>query len=427
LQPVNGLQVKGRASSFYFKGKNERLQKIGQDLQVKYVVEGTVSRAGNTLRITVDLVTAGDETQLWAMKYDRPLDDLLAIRTDVATRVAEALKGKLLGEERQQLAKRGTENAEAYRLYLRGSYLASRGTDENLKQAIECFGQAIAMDPGYALSHAALAGCYYDLDYYTGQPVSQTFPKAQAAALKALELDGTLAEARLVLAAIKFRLSWDWKGAEEEYRRIITLNPNSATAHDRLSSVLFSQRRFAEAATEMKFAQELEPLSPGMNIGLAFCLSYDGKADLGIEILRQQIAQNPSSVQAHNGLGWVYFDQGKWAEAVAAFETVRKLKGSGIWEKASLGCAYARVGRTNEAREILRQLQELPRQGLNYHVSVGAVQHALGDDEAALDSLENALAVHASGLTALNWGILWKELRPHPRAQAILKKMNLVK
>lgn len=427
LQPVNGLQVKGRASSFYFKGRNERLQKIGQELQVNYLVEGTVSRAGNKLRIAVDLVTAADETQLWATSYDRPLDDLLAIRTDVATRVAESLKGKLLGEERQQLAKRGTENAEAYRLYLRGRYLASQGTDENLKQAMECFDRAISMDPAYALAYAALADCYYDLDYYTGQPVRQTFPKAQAAALKALELDGSLAKVRLVLAAIKCRLKWDWKGAEEEYRRAIALNPNSATAHDRLSGVLFSQRRFAEAAAEMKLAQELDPLSPGMNLGLAFCLSYDDKTELSLEILRRQIAQDPSSVHAHNALGWVYYDHGRWSEAVAAFEIVRNLKGSGVWERASLGCAYARVGRTNEAREILRQLQELPRQGLNYHVSVGAVQHALGDDEAALDSMEKALAEQASGLTALNWGVLWEELRPHPRAQAILRKMNLVK
>jgi TolB-like protein/Tfp pilus assembly protein PilF len=427
LQPVNGLKVIGRASSFYFKGKNERLQKIGQDLQVKYLVEGTVSKAGNKLRITADLVTAADESQLWATNYDRPLDDLLAIRTDVATRVAEALKGKLLGEERQQLAKRGTENAEAYRLYLQGRYLWNRRTPEDVKLAIDYLNQALGEDPSYALAYAGLADCYDVLPFYTGLPRRDALPKARAAALKALELDSSLAEPRATLADIKAYLDQDWSGAEAEFRRAIALNPNYATTHLWFANVLDVLCRHEEALAEYRLAQETDPLSRIVNVTLGYELFLNGQADAAIEALRKQIAFDPSFVVAHFYLGGIYSQQGKLSGAVAEFETMHKLDQSGIFALEFLGSVYARVGRTNDAQRILDQMQKLQGQGIDYRVGIARIQYALGDSESALDSLEEGVTERAMGVEGLYCDPIWKALRPHPRAQAILKKMNLVK
>jgi tetratricopeptide (TPR) repeat protein len=312
-------------------------------------------------------------------------------------------------------------------MYLEGRYLWNRRAGESLKQAVERFNQAIALDPHYALAYAGLADCYVVLSEYAGLPARETYPKARAAALKALEFDSTLAEPRAALAYVKALLDWDWVGAEAEFRRAIALNPNYATAHHWLSVMLDSLRRYEEALAEIKRAQEIDPLSPIINANVGFEWMQNGRPDLAIEVLQKQIALDPSFVIAHQHLGYVYFSQGKLSEAIAAFETMHRLEGSGGFGLAHLGLAYARAGRTNEAQKILGRMLELQRQGLDCRVDVALVQHGLGDDEAALVSLEQALAEHSFGLDGLNFDPYWKELRPHPRVQAILKKINLVK
>jgi len=427
LSKIKGLKVPARTSCFAFKGKNEDIQKIGQQLHVSTVLEGSISKVGNQVRVSAQLINIADGFHVWSETYDRALDDLLAIRTDVAARVAEALKGKLLGEESQQLAKRTTENAEAYRLYLHGRYLWNRRTGEDLKQAIEYFNQAIGKDPSYALAYAGLADCYGVLSEYAGLPTRETYPKARAAALKALELDSSLAEPHAALGFIRAFFDWDWSGAEAEFRRAIALNPNYATAHHWFARVLDSLRRHEQALAESKQAQEIDPLSPVINANLGLELYVNGKEDLAIEVLQKQIALDPSFVVAHDGLGLVYLQKGKLSEAVAEFETMHRLDGSGTYGLGDLGLAYARAGRTNDAQRVLDQMLELQRQGLDYRVSLALVQHALGDDERALNSLEKAFEEHASGLEWVNFAPFWKDLCPHPRVQAILKRMNLVK
>jgi serine/threonine-protein kinase len=426
LARVKGLRVPARTSCFKFKGKNEDIRAIGQQLQVGAVLEGSLRKAGNQLRITAELINAADGSRLWSESYDRDMTNIFAVQSDIASRVADALRLQLIGARPRRLTKPATENVEAYRLYLLGRHHLHRATGDDVQQAINCFNQAVAKDPGYARAYFCLAYSYTQLDFTSGQPVAQTYPKAQAAALKALELDPDLAEPHLLLGWINSRMHWDWKGAEEECRRAIALEPNPAEAHALLGGVLFTCRRFDEAVTELKAARELDPLSPDISLNLGFELSYVGQADLGIELLQRQIALDPSLASGHNYLGWVYFDQRRWSEAVAEFEAGRALKGTGVWERSGLGCGYARVGRTNEAQKVLSELLDLSREGLNYYVDIAAVEHALGDDERALDSLERALAEHSSGLSALNCTRFWSDLRAHPRAQAILRKMNLV-
>jgi eukaryotic-like serine/threonine-protein kinase len=425
LTKVKGLRVPGRSSSFAFKGQNAQdiFRKVGAQLQVQTVLEGSVRKAGEKLRITAQLISVADGFHLWSETYDRDMTNIFTIQSEIASRVAEALKVQLLGAAREP-----TQNIEAYKLYLQGRYWWNRRTSEGLKQAIVYFNQAIGKDPGYALAHAGLADCYCVMrDYDVYAKDRQTFPQARAAALKALELDSTLAQARVAMADVKAYLDWDWSGAEVEFRRAIELNPNYATAHQWLGRLLLVMRRPKEALAEIQEALDLDPLSPIINDNLGELLFRNGQTDLGIEVLQKQVARDPSFVVAHGTLAWVYYHQGKLSESIAELETQKRLLGSEINGLGRLAAAHARAGRTSEAQKILGRMQELQRQGIDCRVDIASVQHELGDDEAALDSLEKAAEEHAAGLEYLNCDIGWKDLRPHPRAQAILRKMNLVK
>ena len=430
LANVPGLRVPGRSSSFAFKGKNEDdiFRKVGEQLHVATVLEGSVRKAGNKLRITAQLINVADGFHLWSETYDRDMTDIFTIQSDVAQRVVAVLKIKLLAGTKQQIEKRGTENLEAYQLYLKGRYLWNRRTGEDMRKAIESFNQAIAKDPGYALAYAGLADCYVVLPEYAGLGQRETTPKARAAALKALELDSTLAAPHASLGAVKARFDWDWPGAEAEFRQAIALNANYATARHWLAgNVLEPLGRYDEALAELKQAQELDPLSPIINAELGWILARAGRDDLAIQVLQKQIALDSSFLPAHFILGVAYLWKGKLPEAIAELEAMHRLDGTGTYGLESLGFAYARAGRTNDAQKVLDQLLELQGQGSDRRVGIALVQHGLRDDGRALDSLDTAFAERAFGLERVNYNPVWKDLRPHPRVQAILKKMNLVK
>lgn len=427
LSKIKGLKVPARTSCFAFKGKNEDIQKIGQQLRVRTVLEGSISKVGSQLRVTAKLINIADGFHLWSQTYDRDMQDLLAIRSDIATHVAEELKGQLLGVDKQYLASKGTDNPEAHRLYLQGRYLWNRRTGEDLKQAVEYFNQAIGKDAGYARAYAGLADCYVVLPNYAGLAQSDTMPRARAAALQAMELDNNLVEPHAALASCKAYFDWDWPGAEAEFRRAIGLNPNYATAHHWYANLLEVLGRFDEMVIEIKRARAIDPLSPIINAVMGGMLSVAGKEDLAIENLRKQIALDPSFVPAHNSLGVVYLRKGKFADGIAELETAHRLDGGRTFALGTLGFAYARSGRAAEARKALEQLVEFQRQGYDTRLDTALVQHGLGEDESALATLEKAIEEKVGGLEYLNADPFWKALRSHPRAQAILKRMNLVK
>ena len=418
----------GRSSSFAFKGKTEQdiFRIVGEQLHVQSVLEGSVRKAGNQLRITAKLINVTDGFHVWSETYDRDMTNIFAIQSDIAARVAEALKVQLLGAVAAQ--KKPTENIEAYKLYLQGRQLWNRRSGEALKQAIKYFEEAIGKDPGYALAHAGLADCYVLLPEYAGMPSGEAMPEARAAAMKALELDSSLAEPHATLAFVKALHDWDWPGAEAEFRQAIAMNPHYATAHHWFSAAaLWPQRRFDEALAEMQRAQELDPLSPIINVNVGELLNDVGKSEMGIQALQKQIAFDPLFLRARSILGAVYYSTGRMPEAVAELESMHRLDGSGTFRLDVLGFVYARAGRTTDAQKILVQLQELQRQGLDHRSGIALVQHGLGDDDGAVASLEQALEEKATMLRTVNSRPLWKDLRPHPRVQAILKRMNLVK
>ena len=426
LVKAKDLRVPGRSSSFAFKGKTgaDLYHQVGDQLHVSAVLEGSVRKAGDKLRVTAKLVNVANGFSLWSEEYDRDMTNIFAVQSDIAARVAEALKVRLLGAAAQP--KKPTQSIEAYELYLQGRLLWNRRTEASFTQAIDYFNRAIALDPGYALAYAGLADCYAILSDYGGVPPRETVPKARAAALKAIELDGTLGEPHAALGDTESCFDWDWSGAEAEFRRAIDLNPTYATTHHWFGIALDAQNRLGEAVTEFQLAQDLDPLSPINTQSLADALFRIGKEELAIQILQKQIALDPGYAGTHEQLGICLIWQGKPSEAILELEKAHELYGNAAgW--GDCGFAYARSGRASDAQQVLDQLFQLQQGGENVMMEIALVCHGLGDDTRALDYLEKAAEARATGLLYLACSPFWKDLRPHPRAQAILRKMHLVK
>jgi len=272
LTHVEGLHIVARTSAFAFKGEKLDVREIGKRLNVGTVLEGSVRKAGNRLRISAQLINVADGYHLWSEKYDRDMEDIFAIQDEISLAIVDKLKVKLLGEEKAALVKRYTDNLEAYSLYLKGRYHWSKRTPEGIKKAIQHFKQVIEKDPNYALAHAGLADCYSMLEQARVLPAKEAFPKAKAAVTKALEIDETLAEAHTSLAFVRWYYDWDWAGAEKEFLRAIELNPNYPTGHQWYAVYLAEMGRPAEAISEIKKAQELDPLLVIINIASAWIL-----------------------------------------------------------------------------------------------------------------------------------------------------------
>ena len=426
LSKITGLRVIDGSLLANVQGASPELARKCRELNAGSMLRGTVQQIGGRLRVHLELLNSQTAEVLWPYEETRDFKDIFAMQSDVAQGVATAVKVQLLPAEKQQLARKPTENLEAYKLYLQGRYLWNRRTASNLTNAIEYFKKAIAKDPFYALAYAGLADSYV-LGGYAGLPSRDTMPKARAAALKAMELDASLAEPHASLGRIKAVFDWDWSIAEAEFRRAIELNPNYATAPHWFSDVLSSVGRFDEALDQIKRAQELDPLSLIIKAMVGEKLFWAGKQDLGIEVLQKQIAIDPGFAMAHIKLADIYIRKGKLPEAIAEVEILHRQEGSGTYALDVLGLAYACAGRTNDAQKALSQMLELQRQGLDHRVTIALIQHKLGDDASALDSLEEALKERADGLENVHTDPLWKSLHSHPRVQAILKRMNLLK
>jgi TolB-like protein/Tfp pilus assembly protein PilF len=426
LSRVEGLRVPGRSSSFAFKGKTEEdlFRKVGEQLHVGAVLEGSVRKAANQLRITTRLIKVADGFPLWSEEYDRDMTNIFAIQSDIAGRVAEALKVRLLSAGTQP--RKPTENIEAYKLYLQGRQLWNRRTSRAITQAINCFNQAIAADPAYALAYSGLADCYAILSDYSGAPLREVAPKTRAAALKAIQLDETLGEPHAALGITKANLDWDWPGAEAEFRRAIELNPNYATTHHWFGNVLGSQEKFKEALAEYQRAQELDPLSDIINAMVARGLFATGREELAIQMLQRQMALHSDFEPFHNALGEFYLVKGKLPEAIHELETALQIDKENPAEWGLRGFAYAHAGRVIDAQSLLSELASMRRQGQNVTVEMSWIQHGLGNDSQALDSLEQASEDRAIQLPEPLTSPLWKDLRPNPRAQAILRQMHLI-
>ncbi|MHB8524106.1 MAG: adenylate/guanylate cyclase domain-containing protein [Limisphaerales bacterium] len=426
LAQVRGLRVPARTSCFVFKGKTDDIQKIGQQLHVANVLEGSVSQSGHKLRITAQLISVADGFHLWATNYDREMSDLLALRSEIAQQVVAALRVQLLPGERQRLEKKGTENPEAHRLYLLGLSFWNQRSGDGLKKALGYFEQALGKDPNYALAQVGLADCYLVLPQYAGLPSKEAMPKARAAALTALKMDDTLGEAHAALAYVG-EIEWDWQGAEAEFRRAIELTPNYPTAHHWYSGLLLDLGRFDEASREIQRAQELDPLSPVINVNVGWSLYVQGRSDQAITVYRTVLEVNPNFHTAHQRLGEAYLMKQRHSEAIMEFQTLRASVGNVPFGLGDLGYAYGMSGRVNEARKALDELTAFLQQGYEVQSDIALVYHGLGNRERTLDSLGKALEAQTQSMPVLKCDPLWQNLRSEPRFVALLKKMGLEK
>jgi adenylate cyclase len=426
LAQIPNLKVAARRSAFQFKGNDLDLRKIGQALGVAHILEGSVQKAGDQVRINVQLVDVQNGLQAWSEKYDRKLDNVFAVEDEIAKAIATKLRVQLTGGAGQPLVVDSTNNPEAHELYLKGRYLWNRRNTASLRKAGDYFQQAIDLDPNYALAYAGLADVHSLLPIYAGTAPKDDVSKALAAARKAVELDSNLAEAHTSLGNA-LEMNVQLKLAEQEFRRALELNPNYATAHQWLAECLFSQGRFPESLAESERAHELDPLSLIINASYASSLSGVGRYDDAVKQARKTIDLDPDLVPGHAILGQIYEDRGKLDEAIAEYRKANALESTPA-NFAMLAYAYAKAGRLAEARKILDELTNLSAQRYVGAYPLAIVHLALGEKEEALRLLEKSFAERDILLQGLFGSIKMDKrldpLRNDPRFQKLLERFD---
>ena len=427
LSRIDGLRVVSRTSAFKFKGQNEDIRRIGELLNVQHVVEGSVRRSGQHLRVTAQLINIADGFHLWSGRFDREMDDIFVVQDEISKTIADSLKVRLTGEQSEKLVKPSTESMEAYHIYLKGRFYWNRRTRDGIAKGIQLFTQAITLDPNYALAHVGLADAYNLLSVYANVPPHDAFPKGKAAASRALEIDPTLAEAHTSLAFARCWYDWDWPEAERGFRKAIELNPNYALAHYWYSICLMAVRRLGEAEAMVRHALDRDPLSIIINASLGWILHGSGRHDEAIEQFIKTIDMDPTFARTRWSLGLAYAERGLFDEAIEELRQGVLYSAGSTYVLAALGHVYGRAGRFAEAREVLDQMTDLAGKQYVSPADFALVYAGLNDLERAIDALEKALADRSSDV------LLWArssrvfELLEHdPRYGAAMKKMGLL-
>jgi len=423
---VEGLRIPARASSFLLRGKTP--QEVGQKLRVGAVLDGTLLKVDQKIHVNIQIVDARSGYGLWSGKFAGDEKGLFNLRDDMALKILESLKVRLLGEARSKVVKNYTENLEAYNLYLQGRYFWNKRITADVKRAIDYFNQAIALDPNFALAYAGLADSYLVLPMFGEYRMSEALPKAKSAVSRALAVDDTLAEAHASLAFIK-ETEWDFPGAETEYRRAIELNPNYPTAHQWYGGLLERLGRLDESLVEMKRALELDPLSMVINVSLAVIYSDRKEVDQAIEQSRKTLELAPDFSQGRWMLGICLRQKGMLKEAVAEFEKANRLYGSSPYALGDLGGAYAASGEKAKALEVLSTLKGFLQRGYTVNFEIALVYHGLGNKEQAFQWLEKACddPDEKADVKLSNFIVdfRWDSLRRDSRFKTLLKKLHL--
>jgi TolB-like protein/Flp pilus assembly protein TadD len=423
LAKIADLKVIARSSTLRFQNKGD-LPQIAQQLGVAHLLEGSVQKVNDQVRINVQLIKASNEAHLWAEVYDRKLTDIFAVESEIAKTIADTLQAKLSGSEQHAIAARPTENSEAHQLYLKGRFFWNKRTGNDLKKSIDYFQQAIAIDPNYALGYAGVADAYVFLPGYTAGTPREYYPKAKAAAKKALELDDTLAEAHTTLALALWYFDFDFAQANREFQRAIELNPNYATAHQQYgNNTLSALGRFDDAIAEGKRAVALDPLSLVINADLGMNYHYARRYDEAIAQLRKTQEMDPGYYYAHVDLGQVFAAKHAFAEAITEYQKAQALD-EDPFVLGLLGHVQAVSGNKTEALKILGQLQEASRLRYVSMYSFAIVYLALGDKEEALRWLEQCYQDRAGA--DIGWirvDPLVDPLRGDPRFEALAEKI----
>jgi TolB-like protein/cytochrome c-type biogenesis protein CcmH/NrfG len=423
LSKITGLQVKARTSSFAFKGKNEDIQKIGELLHVSHLLEGSVAKAGNKLRITAQLIQASDGNHEWSDSYDREMQDIFAVRSEVAQQVAATLKVRLLGEEKKQLDKKPTENLEAYNLYRQGRFYADKLSEEGMAKARPFFEQAIEKDPRFALAYAGLADNYV-ISADAIIPPREAFSKAKEAALKAIAIDDSLAEAHASLGFVHYHYDWDWAAAEKELKRAISLNPRSAQSYTLYTHFLAGMNRFDEAQVQGRRALELDPLSVSNYWFLGWGAIYAGRYDEAIAQFSKATELDSNNPWTRWFLGRAYLFNGNPKRGIEEMEAALRLAPDDPLGLGFVGYAYAVTGRRPDALKILQKLDALEKHRFISTISRVYVYAGLGDKDKAFEWLEKAYQERSDSLAWFHNDPESKSLQSDPRFAALMRKIG---
>jgi adenylate cyclase len=423
LSKIGRLSVIARTSIMKYKGTKADIAEIGRALQVGTILEGSVRKAGNQVRITAQLIDVKSQAHLWSEDYDRALNDVFAVQGDIAKQVAEELQITLLAKEQAQIEKQHTADLEAYNSYLRGLHFYNQG-GVAWEKSRTYFEQAIQRDPSYAMAYARLADLYTKM--WWSMPHQEAYVKARAAAEKALELDDTLAEAHSALAIVKLYADWDWPGAEREFQRAIALNPSSALAHSEYGHKLLSpvMGRYDDALAEVRRAQELDPLSVSISTEIAWVYHHARRWDQSIAQFQRTIELGSKSPWPHVGLGQDYALTGRYAEAIAAVDEAVALAGNSPYFQGVRGWILGLAGRTDEAQQMLPELEKTAAGEEVDPIAFAWIYMGLGDHDHAIAWLQKAYKEHSTEMIFLRTPT-WDSLRSNPRFIALMKDVGL--
>jgi TolB-like protein/Tfp pilus assembly protein PilF len=423
LARIGALRVISRTSAMSYKGTKKPLSAVARELGVDAIIEGSVMRSGEKVRITAQLIHGATDRHLWAESYQRDLRDVLSMQSEVARVIAGEIAAKITPQEEKRLAAARPVNPEAHELYLKGRYELNKQTEASLRKAIEDFRKAIEKDPGFAPAYAGLADSYSFLRSTYAAP-KDVMPQAREAARKALELDDTLAEAHVSMGLTLFFYDFDWAGAEKELKRAIGLKPNLADAHDAYATFLAGMNRSAEAVAEIERARRLDPLSLLILSDAAWVFYCVRQYDRAIEESRKAIELDPNFWPGHTFLGLAYEKMGRFSEAVAELEKARKLDDSPtIYEM--LGGAYAAWGKKEEAKKVLTELTERSSRRYVCPYEVATIYAGLGERDAAFEWLGKAVEARADCVPWIKPDPKIDPLRSDPRYAALLRRVGL--
>ena len=429
LAHVPQLKVKSRNSVFRYKGKEVDVQKVGKELTVDALLTGRVVQRGDSMQVSADLTKVDDSTEIWGEQYERKTSEIVSLQQQIAGDIAEKLRSRLTGTEKQQVTKQGTQNPEAYQLYVKGRYYWNKRTNADIKTAVSYFNQAIEKDPGYALAYSGLADAYASLGSFGGSP-DEVVPKSNATAEKALELDPTLGHPYAVLGSNKAEYSWDFAGGESDYRKAIALDPGDATAHQWFSLDLSAiGGREQEALDEANRAYQLDPLSPIMGIAQAVAYASGRQFDKAIEVCKKIIADNPTFGRAYSTLGSAYWAEHKYSEAIQEWKTGAQLEGDKNYSEvaAALDVGYRSGGKVGALRKAIEvQLAQIKNNsGYVSPYGIASYYADLGDNEHAFEWLDTAYHQHDSGLLGIRTDPAFDSMRSDPRYAELVRKIGL--
>jgi TolB-like protein/Tfp pilus assembly protein PilF len=417
------LGVIARTSAMMFKGTRKRIGEIGKGLGVGYILEGSVRRSGNRVRISAQLIQVADETHVWAENYERSLGDVLLIQSEVARAIAQEIQVTLTPREERRLSSTQRVSAEAYEAYLRGRHSWNKRTEEGMRRSISYYETAIQEHPDYAMAHAGIADSYVMLACRGMVPAKETFQKAKAAARKALELDGALGEAHGSLAHVRLH-DWDWEGLESDFERAIQLDPSQAIVHYWYGEYLMSMGRPEEAIAVTQRAYQLDPLSPVIGASLAMILFLARRYDQAVEVLKRAIEIHPDHFLLHLRMGLLLIQERQYSQAIAELKKALGLANRSTETQAALALVYAAAGETKSAAKITRELEKSQAQRYVLPYNIAKIYAAGRNTERAFAWLEKAYAEGNPDLIELNSEPVFDGLRDDPRFSALMRRVG---